>query len=71
MAFHRKRTILGDEILQIGIVNPLKQLLKGSRSEISQHQQHPLAGAQAHVGLRQRPHIAGKQHPAVLHANIF
>ena len=71
MTLYGEITVSWDEILQIRPVNPLKQLLKGCCFEVRQRQQHPLTGAQAHVGFRQRPGIAGKQHPPVLHANVF
>ena len=71
MALDGKGSVLRDEILQIGVEDPLKQFFKRSRFEVGKHQQHPLAGAQAHIGLRQRPLVAGKQHPSVLHPNVF
>ena len=71
VTLHRERPVLGDVVFQLRAVNPLKQLFKGGCLEIRQHQQHPLAGAQAHVGLGQRPLVSGKQHPAVLHPDVF
>ena len=70
MTLHRELTVLGDEILQICMVNTLKKLLKGSGFKVCQDQQHPFAGAQAHIGLSHGGFVAGKQHTAVLNPDI-
>ena len=71
MALHREPAVFGDKILQAGPVNALEQLFKGFRLEIRQHQQHPLAGAQTHVGLGHGIGVSGEQHPAVFHPDIL
>ena len=71
MALDGESSVFGDKVLQIGPVDPLKQLFKGRCFEIGKHQQHPLAGAQADIRFCQRPLVAGEQHPAVLHPDIF
>ena len=71
MPLHGEAAVFGDEVLQIGADNPLKQLLKGGGPEIRQHQQHSFAGAQADIRLGHLPDAAGKQHPSVLHPDIL
>ena len=71
VALHRELTVLRDEILQIGVVNTLKQLLKRLCLKLCQHDHHPLAGAQADVGLGEGILVAGEEDPAVLNPDIF
>ena len=71
VALHRELAVSGDELLQRRLVDPLKQLFKGFGLEFCQHQQHPLAGTQAHIGLCHSIHAAGKQHAAILRPDIF
>ena len=52
------------------MVDSLKQLLKGLRREIRQHDQNPLPGAQADIGLGHVPDFSGKQYPAVFHPDV-
>ena len=70
MTLYREAAVLGNEILQIGLVDTLEQLFKGGGPEIRQHNQHPLAGAQPDVGLGHGGGVSGKQHPAVFHPDI-
>ena len=53
------------------MVHTLEQLFKGFGLELGQHQQNPLAGPQADVGLGQTPAVAGKKDPAVFDPDIF
>ena len=71
MALHGEGTVPGDIVFQITVVHALEQLFKGGGLEIRQHDQHTLAGAQAHIGLGHGGFVAGKQHPAVLHPDVF
>ena len=71
VALHREYTVSRDVILQVGLVHPLEKLLEGGGLEVCQHDQHPLAGAQTHVGLGQGQTVSGKQHPAVFHPDIL
>ena len=71
VALHREIAVLGDKVLQIGLVDPLKQLFKGGGLEICQRQQHPLAGAQADIGPGHGGLVAGKQDAAIFHPDIF
>ena len=71
MALHRESAVFGDIILQIGLINALEQFFKSLGRKIRQHQQHPLTGTQPDIGLGQRSLVAGEQHPAVLHPDIF
>ena len=70
VALYREGAVLGNIGFQRGIVNPLEQFFKGCGPEIRQDDEHPLAGAQAHIGLGQGPLVAGEQHPAVFHADV-
>ena len=71
MALHRELAVLGDEVLQVGIVNPLEQLLKGGSLEVSQGQQDTLAGTQAHIGLSHGGFVTGEQDTAILYPDVF
>ena len=71
VTLHRELTVLRDEILQIGAVDTLKQLLKGLRLKLRQHDHHPLAGAQPDIGLGEGIFVAGEKHPAVFYPDIF
>ena len=76
VALHGERAVLGDIALQRAAVHALEQLLEAARREVRQDDQHPLAGAQAHIGLGHGPLVPGKQdtpvfHPDVLQAHSF
>ena len=71
MPLYRELAVFGDKVLQIGVVDALKQLLKAFGRKPGQHHHHTLAGAQAHIGLCQRLFIAGEKNAAILHPDIF
>ena len=71
MPLHGEGTVSGDEALQLRFINTLEQLFKGGGLEVRQDDQHPLAGAQADIGLGKGALVPGKQHPAVFHPDIL
>ena len=71
VTLHRESAVLGDEVFQIGAVHPLEQLLEAFGGEIRQHNQHPLAGTQPHIGLDHGSLVTGKQHPTVFHPDVL
>ena len=70
-ALHRELAVLGDIVFQIGIVNALEQLFEGGCLEVSQHQQHALAGTQADIGLCHGDFVAGEENTAVLYPDVL
>ena len=66
----REGPVFGDEAFQLRFINTLEQLFKGGGLEVRQDDQHPLAGAQADIGLGKGALVPGKQHPAVFHPDV-
>ena len=71
VTLYGKLAVLGNKILQIGLIHSLKQLFKGLGGKLRQHHHHPFGSAQGDIGLGHGGSITGKQHPAVLHPYIF
>ena len=71
VALHRELAVSGNEILQIGVIYALEQLLEGGGLEIRKGQQHPLAGAQTDICLGHGTFVAGEENTAILHPDVF
>ena len=71
MALHGELAVLGDIVLQIGMVHALEQFFKRLGGKLSQHHHDPLAGTQADICLGQSSLVTGKENSAILHPHIF
>ena len=68
--FHRKCAVPGNEFLQRGMKDALKQLFKGFGGETGQPQQDPFSGTQIQVGFDDIGKVPVEQDAAVFRTDV-